>query len=207
MKISTIFFDLGRVLVYFDWMLACNQIAEKAELDAETVRERFLTDPLFAEYELGHISTGSFCTHLKEKLLFEGTIEELEFACCNIFSPLDEHIQMAYKLAEFYPMAIISNTCEAHIRFLEARYDFFSIFREKIYSFQVGCMKPDPHIYELALQRMNANRYESLFIDDLEENVLTPSRMGWQTIHLRPDVSLRLALQSYDLVGISALDI
>jgi len=139
---------------------------------------------------------------MKKHFQFQGNIEELENIWCDVFTPMQEHIQCARILAEFYPLAIISNTSDSHIRFLENAYDFFPVFRKRIYSHEVGLMKPAAAIYEHALAEMKADKYESLFIDDREENVVGASLLGWQTIHLRPDVDLRLALQSYELTGL-----
>ncbi|NJK93247.1 MAG: HAD-IA family hydrolase [Blastochloris sp.] len=139
---------------------------------------------------------------MKSHFQFQGDTEELETIWCDVFSPMTEHIHYARILAEYYPLAIISNTSDAHIRFLEKAYDFFPIFRKRIYSHQVGIMKPAAAIYEHALAEMKGDKYESLFIDDREENVIGASKLGWQTIHLRPDVDLKLALQSYELTGL-----
>lgn len=203
MKISTLFFDLGKVLVDYDFNLAFYRIQRESNLSEDELQARIpRLDPLLNQYESGQIETGAFFGELSALTEFAGSRESLEEAWCDIFSPMDEHIQMARILAEYYPLAMISNTSEAHIRFLEYRHDFFSIFRHRIYSFEFGAMKPDPGIYEHALELMEGDKYEALFIDDREDNILTPSKMGWQTIHLRPDVNLRDALRSYELTGI-----
>jgi HAD superfamily hydrolase (TIGR01509 family) len=67
----------------------------------------------------------------------------------------------------------------------------------------VKLAKPDPAIYRFALKALGGiDPLEALFIDDLEPNILGASKLGWQTIHLRPDVNLREALASYDLRGL-----
>jgi len=106
-------------------------------------------------------------------------------------------------LAPHYPLAIISNTNEAHILHAEATYSFFSLFPVRIYSHQVKTMKPDRAIYQSALAALGGiDPLETLFIDDLEPNILGAVKLGWQTIHLRPEVSLREALASYELKGL-----
>jgi glucose-1-phosphatase len=203
MKISTIFFDLGKVLVDYDFNIALHRVAKQSPLDLSHLENWVYSDyPLIDDYEHGRISTPDFFKEMKQHFQFQGTIEELENIWCDVFTPMLEHIQYARLLAEFYPLAIISNTSDAHIRFLENAYDFFPIFRKRIYSHEVGIMKPAAAIYEHALAEMKADKYESLFIDDREENVLGASELGWQTIHLRPEVDLKLALQSYELTGI-----
>jgi FMN phosphatase YigB (HAD superfamily) len=64
-------------------------------------------------------------------------------------------------------------------------------------------MKPEPEIYRAALKNLGGiDPLEALFIDDLEPNILGASKLGWQTIHLRPEVDLREALASYELEGL-----
>lgn len=202
MKISTVFFDLGKVLVDFDFNIAAYHIARRSPMDAEELSQKAYESYREIDlYETGAISSREFFTRLKHRFKFEGTHGELRRIWCDIFTPMDEHIRLARRVAEYYPVAVISNTSAAHIEHLEASYDFFPIFRKRFYSHEVKIMKPDPGIYLHALQEMKADKYESLFIDDREDNILAASRMGWQTIHLRPDVSLQLALESYELKG------
>ena len=203
MKISHIFFDLGKVLVDFDFSIAAGKIMQQSPLSPDEVTQEFYRlNGLIDEYETGSIDSETFFTRMKAEYRFTGNTTELREIWCSVFSPLDEHIQMAKCLAQFYPLALISNTSEAHITYLESQYDFFPIFRKKFYSHEVRCMKPNPEIYDHALKEMGADKFESLFIDDREENVEAVAKRGWQTIHLRPDVNLRLALQSYDLRGV-----
>jgi len=207
MKISTIFFDLGNVLIRFHRDQVIEQLAPRSTLTKEEIDHLLIADSSFLDYEMGKITTAEALDHWKECLGFSGTVDELEAIYCSSFEPIEKHIEYAHRLSKHYSLAVLSNTSEAHIRTVEKDYPFFDIFQEKIYSYEVALRKPDPAIYQLALERMKADRFEALFIDDLEENVLTPSKMGWQTIHLRPEVNLLYALQSYDLEGIRALDI
>lgn len=202
MKISTIFFDLGKVLIDYDFNLAAYRVAQRSHLDAEKILEGIYPPELIAAYESGKMDCETFFGQSKELTGFTGSWEELHGMWIDIFTPIEDHIQLARQLAQYYPLAIISNISEAHVRQVESTYDFFPVFRKIFYSCRVGHIKPFPEIYEHALAEMKADRFESLFIDDKEENILTASKMGWQTIHLRPDVNLRLALQSYDLKGV-----
>ncbi|GAB4241415.1 MAG: HAD family phosphatase [Candidatus Methylacidiphilales bacterium] len=203
MRISTIIFDLGKVLIDFDYSIALHRVAQRSELTRDEIDELAYRDhSRLVEYERGLLTTEAFFEAQREAFRFTGSAGELQEIWCDIFAPIEAHIRMARCLAEFYPLGLMSNISEAHVAFLEQRHDFFSIFREKIYSCRVGSVKPDREIYYHALERLGADRFETLFIDDLEANVMEASRMGWQTIHLRPDVSLQQALQSYDLRGV-----
>jgi len=66
----------------------------------------------------------------------------------------------------------------------------------------VGCRKPHPDIYKKALKDTGAIPETSLFIDDLAENLETPAKAGWKTIHLPPGANLSTALRPFKIAGI-----
>jgi len=203
MKISAVCFDLGKVLLHFDWKVMLDRIAAKSSLSPDKIARLLKEDPKAIAYESGTITSAQFFAHLKKRLKYKGTAKELRAAFSDIFTPLTEHIALAALLAPHYPLALISNTNEAHIVHAEATYSFFSLFRARIYSHQVKAMKPDRAIYQAALKALGGiDPLETLFIDDIEDNILGAVKLGWQTIHLRPGVDLREALASYELKGL-----
>jgi HAD superfamily hydrolase (TIGR01509 family) len=203
MKISAVCFDLGKVLLHFDWQLMMDRVAEKSPLPLDKILALLMADPQIVAYETGSLTSSKFFSHLKKLLKYKGTAKELRAAFTEIFTPLPEHIALAALLAPHYPLAIISNTNEAHIVHAEATYSFFSLFTARIYSHQVKMMKPDRGIYQAALTALGGiDPLETLYIDDLEPNILGAVQLGWQTIHLRPEVDLRQALASYELKGL-----
>jgi len=203
MKISAVCFDLGKVLLHFDWKVMLDRIAKKTPLPADEITRLLKEDPQVIAYETGAITSAKFFSHLKKRLKYKGTAKELRADFSDIFTPLPEHIALAALLAPHYPLAIISNTNEAHIVHAESTYSFFSLFRVRIYSHQVKAMKPDRAIYQAALKALGGiDPLETLFIDDIESNILGAVKLGWQTIHLRPGVDLREALASYELKGL-----
>jgi glucose-1-phosphatase len=203
MKISAVCFDLGKVLINFDWDIMLDRIARKSVLPAVKIGQLLAEDPQAKVYEAGGITTAKFFTHLKKRLQYKGTAKELRAAFTEIFTPMPEHIALAALLRPHYPLAIISNTNDAHITYAESTYSFFSLFHARIYSHQVKTMKPQPEIYRAALTALGGiDPLEALFIDDLEPNILGAVKLGWQTIHLRPGVDLREALASYELKGL-----
>jgi len=205
MKISAVCFDLGKVLLHFDWKLMLDRVAARSPLPPEEIAHLLKDDPQIIAYEIGAITSAKFFVHLKKRLQFKGNAKELRAAFADIFTPLTEHIALAALLAPHYPLAIISNTNDAHITYAEEKYSFFSLFHARIYSHQVNAMKPDPAIYKLTLAQLGGiDPLEALFIDDLEPNILGASKLGWQTIHLRPEVDLREALASYELKGLDS---
>lgn len=207
MKISAVCFDLGKVLLHFDWQLMLRRVGGKSPLSPEQLAAALSNNKVILAYELGAITSREFFSYLKAVLRYDGSTDELRACFAEIFTPLPEHIALAGLLAPHYPLAIISNTNEAHIEYAEAAYSFFSLFPVRIYSHQVKAMKPRPEIYRATLTALDSlgekiDPQEMLFIDDLETNILGAVALGWQTIHLRPEVDLREALASYELRGL-----
>jgi putative hydrolase of the HAD superfamily len=203
-KISAVCFDLGKVLLHFDWQLMFRRVAEKSPLSPGQMAAALSNNRTIVAYEVGAVTSREFFFYLQRLLRYEGSPAELRDCFARIFTPLPEHIALAGLLAPHYPLAIISNTNEAHIEYAEAAYSFFSLFRARIYSHQVQAMKPRPEIYRAALTALGGeiDPLETLFIDDLETNIQGAVNLGWQTIHLRPEVNLREALASYELRGL-----
>jgi putative hydrolase of the HAD superfamily len=180
-----------------------DRVAKRSPLPPEEISRLLKEDRQVLAYEVGAVTSAKFFSHLKKLLQYKGNARELRAAFSDIFTPLADHIALAALLAPHYPLAIISNTNEAHIVHAEATYSFFSLFPVRIYSHQVKAMKPDRAIYQAALKALGGiDPLETLFVDDIEANILGAVQLGWQTIHLRPEVDLREALASYELKGL-----
>lgn len=59
-------------------------------------------------------------------------------------------------------------------------YDPFDVL---ILSHELGVIKPDPMIYEIALQKVGDRAERCIFIDDVEGNLPPASKLGMKTIH------------------------
>jgi len=193
--ITHIFFDLGNILVGLHAGDKLRALARQAGEGLEAFCEKIWSHERAHDYERGRHTCDEYFSLLAEDLDLAHAQPELREAFCDIFHPLPERVAIARRLAAQYPLGLISNTCAAHIRHLEATYDFFPVFSPRIYSHEVGARKPHPEIYAQALAAAGAQAESSLFIDDLAENLETPARLGWKTIHLPPRSDLAAALR------------
>lgn len=79
-------------------------------------------------------------------------------------------------------VCLISNAWSG-LRAFITRSKFEDVFDHMVISAEVGLMKPDPRIYLLALQKIEAQPAESVFIDDVLANVDAARSLGMAGIH------------------------
>jgi putative hydrolase of the HAD superfamily len=200
--ITHIFFDLGNVLVGLRSGEKLKALAQRKGESVEAFCNKIWSHKRAHDYERGSHTCDEYFALLAEDLDLAHAQQELQEAFCDIFYPLPERVALARRLAKHYPLALISNTCASHIRHLESTFDFFPLFNHRIYSHEVGCRKPHPDIYKKALKDAEAIPETSLFIDDLAENLETPAKAGWRTLHLPPGADLKKELLTFQISGI-----
>jgi len=86
--------------------------------------------------------------------------------------------------ARAYRLAAINNESRELNRYRIDTFGLAAVFQAFFSSCYVGVSKPDPRIYAIALDVMQANPAASLFVDDREENVAAARAAGVRSIHL-----------------------
>ena len=82
-----------------------------------------------------------------------------------------------------YPLYGLSNWSAETFPLAREKYDFFELFDDIVISAEVGFVKPEPEIYQIALTRIGRPVHECLFIDDSSANIDQAKHMGFVTIH------------------------
>jgi HAD superfamily hydrolase (TIGR01509 family) len=72
----------------------------------------------------------------------------------------------------------VSNTNESHAEFIARNYRVLDYFDHKIFSHEVGSMKPDRRIYDAAIAAAALPPEALFFTDDRPENVESAARLG-----------------------------
>ena len=100
------------------------------------------------------------------------------------------------RLRSDFSVWLLSNTNPKHIQDeIDNKYSFPNLVDGSIYSFEVGCRKPSHVIYEIALKKANVgNPEESLFIDDLIENIQAAKDLGINAIHFESIEKLKIEM-------------
>jgi epoxide hydrolase-like predicted phosphatase len=72
--------------------------------------------------------------------------------------------------------------------------DCFDVF---VTSAEIGVMKPDPHIYQVALHRLGLSPPEAIFVDDFVENIEAARRLGMGAVHFLDTGQVRDELDAW----------
>ena len=179
---SVIVFDLGKVLVDFDYGIAIRRFAERSEAGMEQI-QRLVDSPIQVEFESGKITTNEFFAALRDGAGFRGDRAEFVSIFADIFSPMETMIAFFERLKSLgIPTCVFSNTNEIANGHIRERFLFYSRFDQYVLSFEEGAMKPDEQIYDVVEQRTGESGAGILYIDDRPENIETGRGRGWQTI-------------------------
>ena len=201
MKPSVVIFDLGKVLVDFDYSRASQRIAAFGSVLPEVVRQFIDHSPLLVRYETGLISTSEFFEAVRHATQFRGTTAEFAAAFADIFTPLDEMIALHAALrARGIPTYILSNTNDLAVAHIRHRYPFFANFDGYVLSYEVGAMKPDAQIYVAAEKLTGKRGAEILFLDDRADNIAAAAARGWQVIHHQTPEATRAVFEKLGLL-------
>lgn len=171
-----IFFDLGNVLCRLDFSAVWNGFIKETGRDIDIVKKALYDDNLFNAFEKGRISPEQYyrgvCRIMECSMEYEKFVDIWN----SIVVPDPEMINFALKLKEIYRILVLSNTNVLNASVLEA--DVNRLADEIVYSYEVGYMKPEKEIYEIALERAGAEPEAVLFVDDLKENLESASKLG-----------------------------
>lgn len=201
MKPSIVVFDLGKVLVDFDYSIAGRRIAAQSKLSAPEVQAFLDHSPLLVRYETGEMSRQEFFETVRNHTGFRGTAEEFGDFFADIFSEMQEMIALHAELRrKGIPTYIFSNTNDLAVEHIRRRFPFFAGFDGYILSYEVGAMKPNAKIYD-ALEAMSGKRGgEILYLDDRKENIEAGAARGWQVILQTDPVKSREATERLGLL-------
>src|SRR3989442_1055103 len=168
--IKVICFDLGKVIINFDYAQSPQELAKITPLPVTEVMRVLADDSLVLDYETGKISTADFYRLVSETLKLSASLEKFKQLWGSMFLPeplLSESFLQALK--KTYRLILLSNTNEIHFEFVREKYAILSHIEEHVLSYQVGWMKPHSQIYAAAESSLSLSKYKgtSSFLENL----------------------------------------
>jgi HAD superfamily hydrolase (TIGR01509 family) len=180
---KAVVFDLGKVLLDFDFSIAATKIAVRGKMPPREIMRHFSTTPLLRRYESGLVSDHEFYREMCQATGFAGDAAEFGVCFGDMFAPIEPMIALQSDLRKHgVPTFVFSNTNGLAIQSIRRAYPFFGEFDGYILSYQHGAMKPDPKLYEVVELETGRRGAELLYIDDRADNIETGRQRGWQVI-------------------------
>ena len=166
--IKTVIFDLGKVLIPFDFTPVYKAIESLCGLTTAQIRERISSTDLVPRFETGLVAPEDFVAQLCGMLDLH--IGYAEF--CDLWSSifLKETLipeSLLAGLRERYLLLLLSNTNAIHFAMIRENYPMLRHFHDFILSYEVKAMKPSPLIYRAAVARAGCLPGECFFTDDI----------------------------------------
>ena len=201
-NIKVIFFDIGGVLLHIHPDKMISHISDITGLSYEKVRSSF-PEKGHDIYEKGQMTNQEWFQTFKSALPYNSGLMETEFwdAWAMILGEESKVIDILLELKKYYKIWLLSNTNPKHIQDeLDNKYVFPKLVDGAIYSYDVGLRKPDKSIYIKACELAKVNPAESVFIDDLIENIDGAKKVGIKGIHYTDIEKLNKSLKQLGII-------
>lgn len=195
--IKTLIFDLGNVIIPFDFGRAYARVEQLTGLDPATIRSRIGGSDLPERLECGRIAPEPFVEELSAVLGFPIGYAEFCELWSSIFFPetlLPESLFESLKGR--FRLLVLSNTNPMHFGRIRESYPLVRHFDHYVLSYEVGALKPEPLIYREAIRHARCEPGECFFTDDIPAFVDGARREGIDAVQFKGFEQLREDLQA-----------
>lgn len=185
-KYSAIVFDLGNVLLPFDYNIMIDKLDKiKPGLGKHFFDSYFADYDFHRNYESGKISEEKFIERMLE--ILDHTIDAETFYkyFSEIFKENEEVTALLPELKKKYKLFLLSNTNSIHEKYGWNKCEFLKHFDSLIVSHKAGAVKPEEKIYRAVEKVSGLPSDEHIFIDDIEEYVNGAKNLGWDGIQFK----------------------
>ena len=178
MSIKAVLFDMGKVLIRFDFDPAFRKLAPLCKKTPRQVQDFFSESGLEVLYDGGKISSLDFHRQVRRGLGHSLDFEQFRDIWNGIFTPVPGMAALARRLAKTHRLVLVSNTNAMHFEHVKKHYSVLDVFDRHVLSFKEKVRKPDPRIYRTALKACRAKPHEVLYIDDREDLTQAARELG-----------------------------
>lgn len=195
MPIRAVIWDLGGVIVRTEDAAPRSRAAQDLGLSRQDLERLVFASEWSDRATLGEISAAdlwqSVCAHLNLAPEQSSGLQQAFWGGDRLDRDLVNYIR---SLRPRHRTALLSNAFP-DLRGALERWGIEDAFDQVIISSEVGLMKPDPRIFELALRRLEVVPAEAVFVDDFELNVRAAREAGLAAIRFRDSAQVRTELE------------
>jgi epoxide hydrolase-like predicted phosphatase len=178
-----VYIDLGGVLARTEFQAPRQHLAERLGMEYEDIVRIVFDSESSVRASLGEITEAEHWAGIMRRLrrpVSEAESIQEEFFAGDV---IDRNLlDFLRGLRETYKTGLISNAWSG-LRPWIVRHKFDDAFDVMVISAEIGVMKPDPRIFQYALEQLDMTPSETVFIDDFPENVEAARLLGMHAIH------------------------
>jgi glucose-1-phosphatase len=165
---KAILFDLGRVLIHFDFKRGYRALEGLCPYSAEEIPRKLAGTGLVERFETGLLEPRAFVDEMSRALDLRVDYDRF----CEIWSCIFTHEllpeSMLAGLKSRYRMVLLSNTNALHFEMLRGAYaHLLRHFDQLVLSYEVKAMKPREEIFRAAVQAAHCRPEECFYTDDI----------------------------------------
>lgn len=195
-------FDLGNTLIKLAYERVIESICKSASVTRDELVELLEEPGGYRDLERGAVSFAQFYEFLADKASYRGAQHDLHEIWSDFFDgPMPGIEDLLDRLRQRYRVAFLSNSNEVHAEVIPRK--FVALFQKDdrfIFSHRFGYAKPDPEIFQHALDVIGALPNQVAFVDDLLENVLAARAAGMPAFQFGDAFTLRRELEEAELL-------
>ena len=193
---QALLFDLGRVLIDFDFRRAFRSWQPMSRLSLGEIERAFKFDSAYEQHERGEITSWEYFAHLRSTLKLADDLGRIESGWNSIFTgEIAETRRMVEAASLQLPCYVLSNTNAAHQSQWMSQFPTLSTLFGRIFvSHEIGVRKPEKEAFDHALNAIGMSAKSILFFDDLLENVEGARAAGLMAVHVRSPEDVKDAL-------------
>jgi FMN phosphatase YigB (HAD superfamily)/DNA-binding XRE family transcriptional regulator len=188
--VTFVYFDINGCLVRF-FHRAFNRLSEETGASPDVVETTFWHyNDLVCRGEMG---MEEFNKKLASELSSPKPLDWTEYYM-EAIEPIPAMHELVRWAAENYRVGLLTNIMPGFINTMIGKGLLPNVGYEAIVdSSQVGAIKPEPKMYEIATQKAGCPAAEILFVDDSRVNLMAAEKHGWRVLWFddyRPDESV-----------------
>jgi putative hydrolase of the HAD superfamily len=194
MPSKVIFFDLGGVVCRFRPERRLAALGEACGVSAEQVESVLYSSGLIERWDCGLGSSAEIHRTVREGLGYRGDLKTLHEIWCRAFEPDPQVLELVDGLRPLRTALLTDNDPLLLDALPDVLPQVASRFDALLFSCRLGATKPDPGVFNRALDLMGSAPSEAVFIDDKAANVAGAQELGITAIRFSGPAELVAAL-------------
>lgn len=185
MSIRAVFFDLGGVIVRTEYQAPRQQLAERLGMEYDDLDRIVFNSETGIQASIGAITSLQHWEAVMKRL--KRPAEEMQAIRDEFFAGdiVDRDILAFLRsLRGTHKTGLISNAW-SDLRDYITREKMIDAFDHIIISAEVGVAKPEPKIFQIALEQAGVKPKEAVFVDDFYVNIEGCEKVGMKGIHFK----------------------